>query len=90
MQGAATTQKWGVAHDGASPDATMPPQHEEAIAARGNYPYTGCMAKPLLCRISVHRWDRNWDDAGRVFLTCRRCGADRGTTSRDASKSPAS
>jgi hypothetical protein len=32
------------------------------------------MAKSLRCRLGIHSWRKDHNDAGQMYLTCRRCG----------------
>ena len=34
------------------------------------------MARPLRCRVGMHRWQRARNEAGESYRHCERCGKD--------------
>ena len=36
----------------------------------------GVMARPLRCRVGMHRWQRARNEAGESYRHCERCGKD--------------
>jgi hypothetical protein len=45
------------------------------------------MAKPWSCRLGMHQWKRQVNEAGEAYQHCERCGADDDPKSRITSLS---
>jgi len=40
------------------------------------------MAKRLMCRLGLHLWQAEWNEAGQHYRRCARCGRDDDPVSR--------